>query len=155
MGLVILFVGAGAALNLALWVALWRKVDELPAAFLALARRERADAEARALTVLQEMAAARVTSITLSLQSLEEQHIERNRNERAEAEVRARVAERRAHDTGTALAPAGALVRELRATLDALGELPRRPPGLPGGARRRPGRRRAHGGARDGPDRRR
>jgi hypothetical protein len=121
MGLVILFVCLGAALNLALGAALWRSVAGLPAAFLALARRERAEGEARALTVLEEMAARRVGAITSSLQALEEQQIERNRNEIAAAEVRARVAERRATDTAPVLAAASELVRELRRTLDELG----------------------------------
>ena len=121
MGLVILFVCLGAALNLALWATLWRSVAGLPAAFLALARRERAEGEARALTVLEEMAARRVGAITSSLQALEEQQIERNRNEIAAAEVRARVAERRATDAAPVLGAASELVRELRRTLDELG----------------------------------
>lgn len=120
MGIVLVVVCLGAGLNLALWAALWRKVDNLPAAFLALTRRERANGEAHALTVLQEMAAGKVAAITLSLRSLEEQHIERNRNERAEAELRARVAERRASEAVPLLGTAAELARELRRTLDEL-----------------------------------
>ena len=122
MGIVIVIVCLGAGLNLALWAVLFRKVDDLPAAFLALARRERAEGEARALTALQEMAAARVGAITLSLQSLEEQQIERNRDERAAAEVRARVAERRVAEMVPALGAATELVREARSLVDALSD---------------------------------
>jgi len=122
MGIVVVIVCLGAGLNLALWAVLWRKVDDLPAAFLALARRERAEGEARALAALQELAAGRVTSITLSLQSLEEQQIERNREERAAAEMRARVAERRALDAMPLLGTATDLLREARALVEALHE---------------------------------
>ena len=120
MGIVIAIVCLGAGLNLVLWAVLRRKIDELPAAFLALARRERAEGEARALTALQEMAAARVGAITLSLHALEEQQIERNRDERAAAEVRARVAERRAAEVVPPLGAASELVREARSLVDAL-----------------------------------
>ncbi len=120
MGIVTWVVCIGAGVNLALWAVLWRKVDELPAVFLALARRERAEGEARALTVLQEMAAAKVGSIVLSLRSLEEQQIERNRDERAATELRARVAERRAAEVVPAVGVAAELVRELRSLVDVL-----------------------------------
>ena len=120
MGIVIVFVCLGAGLNLALWAVLWRKVDDLPAAFLALARRERAEGEARALTVLQEMAAARVGAITFSLRALEEQH-DRAQPRRARRGGAARPRGRAARaEAAPVLGAASELVRELRRTLDEL-----------------------------------
>ena len=109
-----------AGLNLVLWGALYRKLAGLPGAFLAQARRERTEGEARAMAVLQETAAAKVGSITLSLRSLEEQTLARHRDERAAVELRARVAERRGSETLPALGAAQDLVRELRSVLDTL-----------------------------------
>jgi small-conductance mechanosensitive channel len=122
MEIVIVIVCVGTGLNLALWGALCRRLDRLPAAFLARARRERREGEARALAVLQEEAAAKVGAITTSLRALEEQHEARSRDERAAAELRARVAERRAQEAAPALVPAVELVRELRAMIDRLTE---------------------------------
>jgi hypothetical protein len=118
MEIVIAIVCVSAGLNLALWGALWNKLAGLPAAIQAEVRRERREGEARALTVLQEAAAARVGSITLALRSLEEQESARHRAELGAAETRARVAERRVSEVLPALGAASDLVRELRALLD-------------------------------------
>ena len=109
-----------AGLNLALWGALYHKLAGLPAAFLAQARRDRSEAEGRAMVVLQEAAASKVGGITLALRALEEQTLARHRDERAAAELRARVAERRASEALPALGAAQDLVRELRSVLDTL-----------------------------------
>jgi hypothetical protein len=118
MEIVIAIVCVGAGLNLALWGALWNKLAGLPAAIQAEMRRERREGEARALTVLQEAAAAKVGSITLALRSLEEQESARHRAELGAAELRARLAERRAAEVAPVLGAASDLVRDLRTLLD-------------------------------------
>ena len=117
MGTVIVIVCLGAALNLALFVALHRRLDALPARVLALAKAERAEGEARALASLGEAASAKVATITLSLRGYEEQIADRAREALAAAEIRARLAERRSNDAATALGAASQLVRELRRML--------------------------------------
>jgi hypothetical protein len=70
MGTVIVIVCLVAALDLALFVTLYRRLDALPARVLALAKAERAEGEARALNSLGEAASAKVATITLSQKHL-------------------------------------------------------------------------------------
>jgi hypothetical protein len=107
-----------ATLNLALWGALYRRLDGLPERIFALARRQRAADQARALTVLQEMAAARVGPLVQGLRVYHEQLDADLRGRIAAAELRARVTERSSSEAGVALSAASTLVRELRALLD-------------------------------------
>jgi hypothetical protein len=117
MGTVIVIVCMGAGLNLALWGALYRMLDGLPERIFALVRRDRAADEARALKALQDAASARVAAVTFSLSAYEEDLARRSREAAAAAEVRARVAERRATDTTSYVDAASALVSELRTLL--------------------------------------
>ena len=109
-----LLLGAGLALALALLIAIHHKLDGLPPRLWAIAKRERAADEARALTALTEATAARVGTITLGLRHHEEHLAASVRAQIAEAETRARVVERRSSDAGVALHAATDLVRALR-----------------------------------------
>ncbi len=121
MGSAVLY--GGPVLALLLLIAIHHRLAILPTALSIVARRERIDGEARAMTALQEAAAAKVGPITTSLRALAEQSEARNRDAVAAAELRARVAERRASEAASALGAASELVRELRMTLDGLGDL--------------------------------
>ena len=109
-----IFFATGLALALALLIAIHRKLDGLPPRLWAIAKRERAADEARALTALTEATAAKVGTITLGLRHHEEQLAASLRAQIAEAETRARVAERRSSEAGVALHAATDLVRALR-----------------------------------------
>ena len=54
MGLVILVVSLGAALNLVLWGALYRKLDILPPRIASYVQRERREGAAQAQVALRE-----------------------------------------------------------------------------------------------------
>jgi hypothetical protein len=127
MGIVILLLCLSAGLNLALWGALYRAVDGLPFRIFNLARKERAADEALALTVLQEAAAAKVGPLVQGIRAYHDQLDAGLRAQIAEAEVRARVTERRSSDAGVALSTASALVCDLRELLG----LAHRRPSLP------------------------
>ncbi len=100
------------------FVALQRRLSALPHAVLALVRKERAHDGGRLLDVMKEAVAARSGQAVIAIQTCQEQIAQSLRAQIAEAETRARIAERRALDTATALEAATTLVRELRATLD-------------------------------------
>lgn len=110
--------GLALALALALLVALHLRVSGLPHALLALARKERAQDGGTLLDAMKEAVAARSGQAVIAVQTYQEQMAQSLRAQVAEAETRARVAERRAADTATALEAASALLRELRAALD-------------------------------------
>jgi len=120
-------------LCLALLLGLHRKLDALPARVWSIAKQERARDESHAQTALREATAAKVGTITSALRLYEEEIGERSRAQVAEAEKRARVAERRLADAGTALEAGAVLVRELRALLDEL-HAKRAPDPKPAGA---------------------
>jgi hypothetical protein len=106
------------ALNLALWAALFSKLNELPRSLGHLAERHDAEGERRGLTALQEAVASRVGMIVRALRNYEEQVAAGYRTQVADAEIRARLAERQASEAGVALEAASVLVRELRQVLD-------------------------------------
>jgi len=108
----------GLALVVVLLVAIYRRLGALPIALRAQVKRERAVGQAQALTALQEAAAAKVGPITASIRAYEEGAATRYREEVAAAEVRARMAERRASNAVPVLGAASELVRDLRRTLD-------------------------------------
>ena len=149
MGIVIVVVCLGAGLNLALWVALYSKLAELPQRVWKAVERAREVDQQRALTALQEAAAAKVGMLVLGLRSYHDQLEGHLKAQVAEAEVRARVAERRSSDAGVALGAASALVAELRGLAE---DLPRL---LARGAQLARGRGLAHAPTRARPDRRR
>jgi hypothetical protein len=117
-----ILLGAGLVLALALLIAIHGKLAELPLRIRRQVERDRAADEARALTTLQEAAAARVGTIVLSLRQCHEALEAYLRSDIAQSETRARVCERRSSDAGVALGAASALVSELRGILD---DLPR------------------------------
>ncbi|MFT3769635.1 MAG: hypothetical protein QM820_29720 [Minicystis sp.] len=118
MSIVVVVVCIVGGLSLALLVMILRKLDGLPARVWAIARHERERDESLALTALQEATAAKVGTMTAALRQYEEQVAATLRAQVADAQARARAAERRLSDTGSALEAATALVRELRAALD-------------------------------------
>jgi len=122
MGIIIAVVCLGAGLHLTLFVATYRALAALPERVWKLAQAERTATEARALTALQEVAATKVGSLVLGLRAYHDQFETHLRAQVAEAEVRARVAERRSLDAGTALDAASTLVAELRGLVE---DLPR------------------------------
>jgi len=123
MGTVILIVSLGAALNLALWGAVYRKLDGIPHHVWKAAQRDRAADETRALDVLQAAAASRLGGLVIGVQTYHEQLAGLARAQVADAEVRARMTERRAADAGIALDAASALVRDLRTLAEDLPSL--------------------------------
>jgi hypothetical protein len=112
----------GLALTPALLVALYRRLGDLPLAVSAAAQRDRARTEARtqaiALDSMAEAVAAKSGQAVIATQSYQEQTAESLRCQIAEAETRARVAERRAAEAVKALSAAAELVRELHGALD-------------------------------------
>jgi hypothetical protein len=118
MGIVIAIVCVGTGINLALWGALYAKLDGLPLCIWSMAKKERTDGEGAALTLLQEQTAAKVGVIVKSLREYEENVAGGFRAQVAEAQVRARIAERQSSEAGVALSAASALVRDLRGLLD-------------------------------------
>ena len=123
MGIVILVVSLGTALNLALWGALYRKLGELPLSVWKVAQRNRVVDESRAMDALQAAAASRIGGLVIGLQTYHDRLGDLTRARVADAEVRARVSERRASDTGVALSAATALVRDLRTLAEYLPSL--------------------------------
>jgi hypothetical protein len=123
MGTVILIVSLGAALNLALWGAVYHKLHDFPASASKVIERNRAVDETRALDVLQAAAASRLGGLVVGVQTYHEQLAGLARAKVAEAEVRARMTERRASDAAVALDAASALVRDLRTLAEDLPSL--------------------------------
>ena len=123
MGTVILIVSLGAALNLALWGALFHRVGTVPRSVWKIAQRSRTEDESRALDVLQAAAASRLGGLVIGVQTYHEQLAGLVRARVAEAEVRARTTERCAADAGIALDAASALVRDLRTLAEDLPSL--------------------------------
>jgi hypothetical protein len=134
MEIVIVIVCLGAVLNLAVWRALARKLDGLPAGIWNVARKERTADEGRAMTVLQEAASAKAGPLLIGIRSFHDQLYADLRAQLADAKVQTRIAERRSIEAGVAFSAASVLVRELRETLDAAKEvrtMPLLPPTLP------------------------
>ena len=123
MGTVILIVSLGAALNLALWGAVYHKLRSLPVSVRSVIERNRIANETRALDVLQAAAASRLGGLVIGVQTYHEQLAGLVRSQVADAEVRARMTERRAVEAGIALDAASALVRELRTLTEDLPSL--------------------------------
>jgi hypothetical protein len=111
---------AGLALALALLVAIYRKLEAMPLRLWGLAREEQAHREGKALAAWQEVVAARVKASVVSLQSFHDQSAAIFRAQVADAETRARIAERRAAEVGVGIGAASELVRELRVLRDEL-----------------------------------
>jgi hypothetical protein len=123
MDIVTVVLCVGLALALALLVAVHRRLDGLPLRIWSIAKKERAQDESAAVTALQEATAARVGPIVTSIRAHEEQIAAIFRTQVAEAQMRARIAERQSSDAGVALRAASELVREARALRDDLARL--------------------------------
>jgi hypothetical protein len=124
-------IATGIAVTLLLLCALHWKLAGLPARLWGLAQnardeldRARAADDARAQKALAEAVSARAGVLLAGVRQYQEQMAAGFRKQIADAELRARVADRNAVDTATALETATSLVRGLRTTLDGLGELP-------------------------------
>ena len=121
-------IATGLAVTLLLLCGLYWKLAGMPSRLWGIARNELARArhedDVEAHKALQETADAKVGALIAGLRQYQQQIAADYRKQIADAELRARVAERNAVDTSTALETATALVREVRATLDGLGELP-------------------------------
>jgi hypothetical protein len=118
------FLYAGPPLALALIVALYllhAKVDTIPLRILRLVQKEGEQNGPKALDAMREAVASRAGTAVVAIRQYEAQIAASYRAQIAEAEVRARQAERRAADTTTALQTALSLVGELRAVLDTVG----------------------------------
>jgi hypothetical protein len=113
----------GLALTLALVVAVHHKVDALPPRIWSIAKQERAQDAGAAVTALQEATAARVGPIVVSIRAYEEQIAATFRAQVADAQMRARIAERQSSEAGVALRAASELVREARVLRDDLARL--------------------------------
>jgi hypothetical protein len=109
-----------AALNLALWGVVYHKLRHLPPSVWRVAQRERLAEAACALDTLQTMAAARLGALLVGVQTYHSEMATLLNAERAAADGRARILERRASEAGIALDTATTLVREARALLDDL-----------------------------------
>jgi hypothetical protein len=119
----IAFVCAGAALNLALWTALFLRLGTLPRAVWKLVQRRHAEDDARALDVLQGAAASRLGGLVVGVQTYHDELVRLARAEAAAVEVRARRTERQASDAAIALDAASTLVRDLRTLAEDLPSL--------------------------------
>jgi hypothetical protein len=114
------FYVAGLALALVLLASLHRRLSALPGRVWSLVRNER-DAEApKALDAMKEAVAAKAGASIVAIRQYEEGIAASFRAQVAEAEMRARLGERRADEAHAALQAALSLVRELRAALDGL-----------------------------------
>jgi hypothetical protein len=102
------------ALNLAMWGAFYLRLRGLPLDVWKVAQRDRAGDEKRALDVLQEAAASRIGGLVIAIKTYHDQLACLVRAQLAEAEVRARVSERRSSEASIALDAASVLVRDLR-----------------------------------------
>jgi hypothetical protein len=114
-----LFFAAGLVVALALLVVINGRLADLPLAVWSLAKKERVEEAPKALDAMKEAVALKAGSAVISIRRYEEDLAAGYRAQVADAEVRARVTERRAADTVTALQAATTLVREVRALRDA------------------------------------
>jgi hypothetical protein len=116
----VVFVSIVVGLGFVLLLRIQREVAGLPARVWSIAKQERAKDDSHALAVLQEAAAGKVIAITAALRLYEEELAATSRAQIADAEKRARIAERRQSEAGAPMEAATQLVRELRTALDEL-----------------------------------
>jgi hypothetical protein len=117
---------AAAALSLVLVLALHLRLSGVPHAVWSIARRERAQDGGMLLDSMKEAVAARSGRAVVAIQAYQEQIAQTLRVQIAEAETRARAAERRAAEAAKTLDAASDLLRELRAVIDAASGVTRR-----------------------------
>jgi hypothetical protein len=112
------FYVAGLVLALVLLVALHRRLSSLPPAVWSLVRKEREAEAPKALDAMKEAVAAKAGASVVAIRQYEEGIAASFRSQVAEADMRARIGERRAEETHAALQAALSLVHELRGALD-------------------------------------
>lgn len=100
-----------------LWV-LHRRVNELPLATWSVVKDMRAEDQAKALDALEEAAASKVPALVAEIRSYHDELEASLRGHAANAEMRARVIERRSLEVGVALGEASRLLSQLRAIVD-------------------------------------
>ena len=110
-------------LCLALLLAVYVRLSSLPRRVAETIRQERARETSSAQSALQEAAAVRVGAIVQALRAHEAEMAVSLRMQIADAEIRARVAERREQDVGAALGAAVDLVRDLYTLRDQAREM--------------------------------
>lgn len=110
-------------LCLALLVAVYVRLSGLPRGVSEIVRQERARETSRAQSALQEATAVRVGAIVQALRAHEDELVVSLRVQIADAQARARVAERRESDVGAALGAAVDLVRDLYTLRDQVREM--------------------------------
>jgi hypothetical protein len=120
MSVIVACLAAVVALQLALLLRIHRRLDALPLHLRSIVKEERPDGEA-ALAALHEAAATKAALIVAGIRSFHDQLDANLRTQLADAEVRARLSERRSSEAGVALTTASRLVRELRNVLDRFG----------------------------------
>jgi hypothetical protein len=118
--IVVVFVSIVVGLGFVLLLRIQREIAGMPARVWSIAKQERAKDDSQALAVLQEAAAGKVIAITAALRLYEEELAATSRAQIADAEKRARIAERRLSEAGAPMEAATQLVRELRTALDEL-----------------------------------
>ncbi len=113
-------IAVGLVLTPALLLLLYRRLGALPLAVSAAVQRSSStrDREDRALDAMAEAVAAKSGRAVMAIHAYQEQMVDSLRAQVADAEVRARAAERRAADATRALGAAADLVRELHGALD-------------------------------------
>ncbi|MEO7327156.1 MAG: hypothetical protein ABI193_01170 [Minicystis sp.] len=99
------------------------RIDKIPARLFTLVKQERAREDSRAQATLLEAAALKVGPLVSGIRTYHEQIAASLRAQLAEAETRARIAERRALDASTYLDAASTLIVDLRALRDELSSL--------------------------------
>ena len=123
--LVWLIVGLCAVLALVGWTlhVLAQRIRGLPLFMWSLTTKERAEAQrqAEALALLHAAAKEQVSMLVTGIRGLHNQLAAELRTESADAELRARLLERHAKDTGAAVDKAQALVTTLRELIDNAG----------------------------------
>jgi hypothetical protein len=83
----IVIVCAGAALNLALWAALFHRLGDVPRSVWKIVRHRRTEDEARALDVLQAAASSRLGGLVIGVQTYHDEIVRLARAEAAAVQV--------------------------------------------------------------------
>jgi hypothetical protein len=109
-----------AAIILLVLALLSFRIDKIPARIFTLVNQERAREDSRAQSALLEAAALKVGPLVSGIRAYNEQIAASLHAQLAEAETRARIAERRALDASTYLGAASTLVGDLRILRDEL-----------------------------------
>jgi hypothetical protein len=122
--------GMAVAILFVLALLSWR-IDAIPRRIVALIKNERVRDEGQAQAILMEAAALKLGPLLAGIRTYHEQMNASLRAQIADAEMRARMSERRASDATTYLGAASTLVAELRALHEASEKIGPAAPALP------------------------